>query len=120
MSSSESGNRRISTRQQIRYAPYRDLVIVYEGYSTEIPVRVPDLSVNGMFIPTSRPFAEGAVIKIRFRLTRSNCEVNARGEVCYFLPGVGIGVKFLEISPAARRAIEEELQIAELRPQPEL
>jgi hypothetical protein len=108
---------KISTaeRQAKRYAShYRELFITYEGVSEEIPLRHPDLSVQGMFIQTGRRFPEGAVLKIRFQLARSLYEVVARGEVRYCLPGVGIGIEFLEISPKARRAIQKELQDVEL------
>ena len=67
-----------------------------------------------MFIQTTRRFPEGAVLKIRFRLARSLYEVTARGEVRYCLPGVGIGIEFVEISAEARRAIKEELRDPEL------
>jgi hypothetical protein len=100
-------------RQDRRYSSYyRELLITYEGFSEEIPLRPPDLSLQGMFIPTSRSFPEGAVLKIRFRLARSQYDVNARGEVRYCLPGVGIGIEFVEISAEARRAIKEELRDA--------
>jgi len=45
---------------------------------------------------------------IEFRLTRLDVLVKARGEVRYCLPGVGVGVEFIDISPDAQRAIEEE------------
>lgn len=97
------------TRQHLRYPPYRDLAIVYEGYNEKIPYRAPDLSARGMFINTARHFPEGAVLKLKFRLTRLDYEVSARGEVRYCLPGVGIGVEFVEISSESQSAIEEEL-----------
>jgi hypothetical protein len=100
-------------RQAKRHAShYRELFITYEGRSEEIPLRPPDLSVQGMFIQTARRFPEGAVLKIRFRLVRSLYEVFARAEVRYCLPGVGIGIEFVEISPEARNAIREELRDA--------
>lgn len=102
-------------RQATRHTShYRELFITYEGISEEIPLRPPDLSEQGMFIQTARRFPDGAVLKIRFRLAHSLYEVAARGEVRYCLPGVGIGVEFLEISPEARRAIQQELQATEL------
>ena len=101
-------------RQAKRYAlHYRDLYITCEGYSEEIPIRPPDLSTQGMFIQTPRTFPEGAVLKVRFRLAHSLYEVTARGEVRYCLPGVGVGLEFIDISPEARHAIQEELQSAE-------
>ena len=98
-------------RQNKRYAShYRELFITYEGYTEEVSLRPPDLSVKGMFIQTGHTFPEGAVMKVRFRLARSLYEVVARGEVRYCLPGVGIGIEFVEISADARRAIQEELE----------
>lgn len=99
-------------RQHERHALYRDLAIVYEGYSEEIPLRVPDLSAQGMFINTPRAFPEGAVLRVRFHLERSGQEIVARAEVRYCLEGVGIGVEFVEIAPEARRAIEVEVRAA--------
>jgi len=91
-----------------RFAHYRELSIVYEGASLDIPVRAPDISTHGMFINTAHKFPEGAVLRICFRLSRTNCVVTARGEVRYCLPGVGVGVEFIGLSEDAQRAIEEE------------
>src|SRR6266849_3830030 len=111
MSSLSANKPGISHRKDKRhYGNIRELFITYEGYSEEIPLRPPDLSAQGMFIQTASQFPEGAVLKVRFRLARSGFEVNARGEIRYCLPGVGIGVEFVEISSEARDAIEEELQ----------
>jgi len=91
-----------------RFAHYRELSIVYEGASLDVPVRAPDISVRGMFINTAHKFPEGAVLRICFRLARSNRPVTARGEVRYCLPGVGIGVEFIGLPEDVQRAIEEE------------
>ena len=96
------------TRQAERFAHYRELAIVYEGTSLDIPVRAPDISTHGMFINTAQKFPEGAVLRISFRLSRSNQLVSARGEVRYCLPGVGVGVEFVGLSEDAQRAIEQE------------
>jgi len=95
-------------RQAERYAHYRELSIVYEGTSLDIPVRAPDISTQGMFVNTAQRFPEGAVLRICFRLSRSNFLVRARGEVRYCLPGVGIGVEFIGLPEDAQRAIAEE------------
>ena len=71
-------------RQDKRYcAHFSELCVTYEGCSEEVPIRPPDVSVRGMFIQTVRQFPEGAVLKLRFRLARSQFEVHARGEVRY-------------------------------------
>ncbi len=98
-------------RQSRRYsAHYRELVITYEGHEQEISVRPPDLSIQGMFIQTTRHFPEGAVLRVRFHLAHSQYEVTARAEVRYCLTGVGIGIEFIDISPDAQEAIMEELR----------
>lgn len=101
----------IEFRRTERYTYYRDLSVTYEGASAQVPVRAPDLSTRGMFINISRRFPTGAVLKIKFYLTRTEFEVNGRAEVRYCLPGVGVGVEFVELSDEARRAIEEELSV---------
>jgi len=118
MSLSKGGRPSVPSRGKTRFAVYRDLSIIYEGSSEDVSVRVPDISPRGMFINTARYFPQGAVLKLKFSLWRSNFEITARGEVRYCLPGVGIGLEFVEISPEARRAIEEELAAAAAAPSP--
>lgn len=86
----------------------RDLSVTYEGHTEEVALRPPDISTRGMFINTTRGFPEGAVLKVRFRLGISGEEIRARAEVRYCLPGVGVGLEFLELSPEDLRAIERE------------
>ena len=109
MNSTIRRKRGVPTRLEPRYAAYRELAVTYEGHSEEIPVRAPDISPRGIFINTSRSFPEGAVLCIEFRLTRTNVQVKTRAEVRYCLPGVGVGVEFVDISLEASRAIEEEM-----------
>ena len=96
-------------RAQNRHSTYRDLSLVYEGTSDRISVHSPDISSKGMFIHLNRYLPEGAVIKLRFTLARSGHEVITRAEVRYCLEGVGIGVEFVDISDADRKAIESEV-----------
>ncbi len=102
----------VGSRRWQRHPQVYDLSLAYEGHSESIPVRPPDISPRGMFINTSNHFPEGAVLKLRFRLSHSDFEVNTRCEVRYCLPGVGIGVEFVQISPEAERAIEQEMTLA--------
>jgi PilZ domain len=62
-----------------------------------------------MFIHIPQEFPEGAVLKLEFRLSRSGYTVKTRAEVRYSLPGVGIGVEFVDISPDDERAITSEI-----------
>lgn len=106
----------LTRRQRRRCELFSELTFVYEGQSEEISLRLPDFSTTGMFINTTKHFPVGAVLKVRFRLSRQEVVVHARAEVRYCLPGVGVGVEFLELSPEATRAIEKEFELAGLPP----
>ena len=96
-----------------RQAPrilYRDLNIIYNGATEAVDRRSPDLTPQGMFINTPREFPEGALLTLRFDLVRSGVIVQAVGEVRYCLPGVGVGVQFVELASSLRSAIEDELE----------
>ena len=90
----------------------REITITSEGHNERIVVKAPDLSATGMFISTSRAFPEGTVLNLRFRLAVTNIEVNTRGEVRYCLPGVGVGVEFIGITPQAAKHIARELALS--------
>ena len=62
-----------------------------------------------MFISTARTFPEGAVLNVRFRLALTGASVRARGEVRYSLPGVGIGLEFVDLDPAMFKLLEREV-----------
>ena len=105
-----------STKMRVeqRKAPrvvYRDLKIVFDGMADAACERSPDLSTSGMFINTPRAYPPGAQIRLRFDLLRTGYIVRAQGEVRYCLPGIGIGVLFVNLPEPARIAIERELEI---------
>lgn len=110
MSTGNHGHGWATSRKAPRYSSLRDLSVTYEGYSEDVATRPPDISTEGMFINTNRNFPEGAVLNVHFRLAETGIEVRARGEVRYCLAGVGVGVEFVEISPEAVRAIEDEIR----------
>jgi hypothetical protein len=111
MSSQQGGKDLTYSRQEIRYNEcVQNLTVAYEGSAEEIILHAPDLSARGMFINTPNHLPEGTVLQVSFQLARSNFEVLARCEVRYCLPGVGIGVEFIEISPKAQRAIKNEIR----------
>jgi hypothetical protein len=99
----------VAIRQEVRYPQLSELSMIYEGATEDVAVRPPDLSSHGMFINTPNEFPEGAVLKLRFRLSRTDVVVQTRGEVRYCLKGVGIGVEFVDAPPEATRAIEKEI-----------
>src|SRR5579863_3086973 len=99
-----------SARREPRIQFLSDVHLEYEGTGCEILYHPPDLSTHGMFVNTSTHLPEGAVVNLRFRLTRSDFQVQTRCEVRYCLPGIGIGVEFIGLGTEAVRAIEKELR----------
>jgi hypothetical protein len=99
-----------AARSEPRLSHLSELNMSYEGTDETIPLRPPDISLHGMFVNTSTHFPEGAIVNMRFRLTRSDVEVQTRGEVRYCLRGIGIGVEFVGIRPEAVRAIAREIK----------
>jgi hypothetical protein len=98
-----------AARSATRISTLRELSVTYEGYSEDVALRPPDISTRGMFINTTCNFPEGAVLNVHFRLGQTGAEVNTRAEVRYCLPGVGVGIEFVDISEEAVRAIEREI-----------
>jgi len=107
----KGGKSDIAIRRDVRYPQLSELSMIYEGFTEDIVLRAPDLSPHGMFINTGKLFPEGAVLKLRFRLSRSGVLIQARCEVRYCLKGVGVGVEFVDISPEFVRAIEDEIGV---------
>lgn len=96
-------------RKWPRYSNLKDLSLIYEGRSEVFSVRPPDISPTGMFINTAADFTEGAILKVSFRLAKSNRPISVRCEVRYCLSGVGIGIEFIDMSPNDQRAIAKEI-----------
>jgi hypothetical protein len=90
----------------------REIALQYEGIEERIISRVPDVSTSGMFVSTGRKYAEGAVLNLSFCLALSGLEVHARGEVRYSIPGVGVGVQFIDIPEEAIHSIEREIRLS--------
>jgi Tfp pilus assembly protein PilZ len=97
-------------REVKRHQLLSDLSTVYEGASEDISIDLPDLSTRGMFIPTRRLFPIGSILKVHFKLPRSNFQVNVRAEVRHCTPNSGVGVEFIGLSLEAARAIQKEIE----------
>jgi len=107
-----NGNSSGTIRRDERHPQFSELAMIYEGSTEYIAVRPPDLSPHGMFVNTAKEFPEGAILKLRFRLSRSGIMVETRCEVRYCLSNVGVGVEFIDIPPEFAQAIENEIEVA--------
>jgi len=100
-----------AARLNPRVHTIENISVNYEGRTEELATRPPDVSAQGMFISTVRNFPEGAVLNLKFSLALSGAQIATRCEVRYCLPGVGVGVEFIGISPEALRDIEHEVKL---------
>jgi PilZ domain len=67
--------------------------------------RVNDLSTTGAFIDTTVTFPVGAIVNIRFKLP--TIQVAVQAEVVNPMPLMGMGLRFRDLTPAQKVAIEE-------------
>lgn len=65
-----------------------------------------DISLGGMFIETKTPAATGSSLRIRFNLDDGGPIIIVGGEVRYAAGKIGMGVRFLDLSPMDQNRIE--------------
>jgi c-di-GMP-binding flagellar brake protein YcgR len=65
-----------------------------------------DIGVGGMFVETSEPLPTGSLLRLRFHLDDGGTIVIATAEVMYTVTKLGMGVRFLELSPEDRNRID--------------
>jgi hypothetical protein len=66
-----------------------------------------DLSLGGAFIETEIEMPEGTVLLLRFEL--SGYHMKLEGEVVRIVPAHGLAVRFVDLRPSQRAAIERFL-----------
>ncbi len=71
-----------------------------------------DISLGGMFIETSEPLVVGSKVNLLFHIDSTGAAVPAKAEVLYEVFKVGVGVRFLDVSPADRARIAAHLSNA--------
>ncbi|MFQ5525801.1 MAG: PilZ domain-containing protein [Thermoanaerobaculia bacterium] len=83
------------------------LEIIYSSSSPPIHARLEDLSETGMFVETSHPLEQGAMIEFTLVLPDENMStpVKGKGEVSW-TDQVGAGVRFTSISDEDRERIK--------------
>jgi hypothetical protein len=77
----------------------------------KLETRINDLSVTGAFVDSVVDFPQGTVVHLRFKVADTVVDVDA--EVRYHMPGVGIGVEFLDLTPEEHTCIETLVTRAE-------
>jgi len=65
-----------------------------------------DISTGGLFITTKAPLPMNSEVTVSFRLGPQVPAINCRGKVVNSLPGLGMGVHFVDLNEASRLAIQ--------------
>jgi KaiC/GvpD/RAD55 family RecA-like ATPase len=92
-------------KQEKRGAPRVAYVsdVVCEGEGTRLIARTSDISVSGVFIHSKLCCDAGSVLRLKFEIAAT--QIETVGEVCYSIPQVGMGVRFLDLKPEYHNAI---------------
>lgn len=90
--------------KRVSYPCEVDCTGVGVGMSATSP-RISDLSVSGAFVDCMVTVPAGTRLRMKFSLP--SLVVDCVGEVVHEMPQFGMGVRFLELTPLQRVAIEE-------------
>lgn len=69
-----------------------------------------DVSTGGMFVETSMPCEVGTRVEVRFHLNDGGPIIVTSAETKYIVPKLGMGVEFINLSPADRERIERYVE----------
>jgi len=109
-----SGERRQTDRRQSARTPL-DLWVEEEKGNELYFRRTGNLSMGGIYFEQTIPHALGTRVKLRFSLPGSSEIIEATGEIVNTPSeknGLGMGLRFLEVSADAQRHLETFLQRA--------
>ena len=77
--------------------------VVCDGAGTRLIARTSDLSASGVFIHSKLCCEAGSIVRLKFSVTST--QIETVGEVCYSMPHIGMGVRFLNLKPEYHAAI---------------
>lgn len=98
----DAGDKRAEKR--VSYPCEVDCSGVGAGMSPTSP-RISDLSVSGAFVDSMVTVPAGTRLRMKFSLP--SLVVDCVGEVVHEMPQFGMGVRFLELTPLQKVALEE-------------
>jgi hypothetical protein len=100
---------------ELRRHPRADLFqeISIAGGGVVSRSQVADLSIGGMFVDVFRaPFPPGSRVTVRFPLRSGEPALVLECEVLYVQPGIGVGLRFVDLPEPARRRVRDYVEEA--------
>ena len=64
-----------------------------------------DVSAGGLFLKTPNPLVAGSTVDLTFAVSPEGPDLACSGRVVYSLPGVGMGIQFLDTTGQIETAI---------------
>lgn len=106
----------LEQRLSPRVSLFQEIVCEASG-ARQARSQTADLSEGGMFVDlSSPPFAVGEALYVCFCLGPGGPRIVATAEVLYVQPGLGMGLRFLELSDAEREGIAGYVERVRSRP----
>ena len=84
------------------------LDVHFDGSALTGVANTRDMSLGGVYMNTRASLPEGAILQLRIPFG-SDSEAFVKAQVMYNNPGVGVGLRFLELNEQARTVLEREL-----------
>lgn len=95
-----------SERERRRYPRIlADIEVEFDCMGVKSREKANVLSGGGMFVVTDRADLVESDVTLRFQPSPSSPLIQARGKVCYLVPGVGMGIEFSELREGDRQHI---------------
>lgn len=88
------------------------LDIYFDGADLTGVANTRDMSLGGLYMNTRARLPEGAILQVRVPFGAAR-EAVLTAEVVYVNPGVGVGLRFKNVSEQARLVLERELAQAD-------
>lgn len=73
--------------------------------SRRFQTRISDLSTDGAFVDSITIYPGGSLMKLKF--TIRSTEIHVTAQVRYCMPQIGMGVRFVDLTPSDRAVIAE-------------
>ncbi len=83
--------------------------VICERAGTRLSARTSDISASGVFIHTKLCSEPGTILTLTFSVIST--QIETAGEVCYSIPHIGMGIRFLDLKPEYLTAIESLIEI---------
>jgi hypothetical protein len=98
----------VERRNSPRYAMVLAAEVVELPRGARMLARTSDISRSGCYVDTLNPVPQGSRVRIRF--THHQEEFEAIGSVVYVSQGLGMGIKFSDVSPEEQTRLDRWLE----------